>query len=452
MQRKKNKVWYWIRFILKGETMQFESVTNRELLGKKIIEGKTKVVTELATDDSKVILTAKDDITADNKQKHDVIEGKSRIATNTTCNVFRFLKQCGLPVAFDEQISDTQFIAPYCDMILYEVIIRREAHGSFLKRHPYLKKGHVFPELLLEYFLKTTELTWQDTSIPVDDPYISFEDGKAKLFHPKVPLWEQEPFLTLDDYPYADKQSVIDQMGLLARQTFFALEKAWHAAGSRLVDFKLEFGMDKNGNLLIADVIDNDSWRVVHDGDYIDKQAYRDGKALNEVRAKYIYVQQKTSQFCVPKQQIIIWRGSPKDDIDDVIKELERLTNDSMTTTVITCSMHKDPVLGYHELMHRVQQIPDTVVMAFIGRSNGAGPTLSANTIVPVITIPVGWEKFPEDIWSSLRTPSKVPVMTILDKKNAVRAALQILAQHNPALYMHIQTERIGSARNMVLL
>ena len=210
--------------------------------------------------------------------------------------------------------------------------------------------------------------------------------------------------------------------------------------------------MDKKGNLLSADVIDNDSWRVVHDGDYIDKQSYRDGGALDEVRTKYEYVQNKTAQFAIPKQQIIIWRGSPKDDVDEVIKEIEQLTNNSIKTTVITCSMHKDPVGGYHELMHQVQQIPDAVVMAFIGRSNGAGPTLSANTSVPVITIPVGWEKFPEDIWSSLRTPSKVPVMTILDKKNACRAALQILAQRNPALYMHIQAERIGRSRNMVFI
>jgi phosphoribosylaminoimidazole carboxylase / phosphoribosylaminoimidazole-succinocarboxamide synthase len=421
-------------------------------LGRKIIEGKTKIVTELATDISKVVLTAKDDITAFNKQKHDLIEGKSRIATNTTCNVFRFLKKCGLPVAFDEQIDESRFIAPYCDMILYEVVVRREAHGSFLKRHPYLKKGHVFPEAMLEFFLKTTDLTWKNTKLAVDDPYITISDHKGYLYRPDKPLWEQEPLLVLEDYPLAGKESIIEHIGVLARKAFFALEKAWQMASSTLVDFKLEFGLDRQGNLLIADVIDNDSWRVVHDNAYLDKQFYRDGGALNEVRARYEYVQQMTAQFSVPRQQIIIWRGSDKDDIEDVISEINLVAGDALTTTVVTRSMHKDPVGGYLELTNHVQKIPDTIILALIGKSNGAGPTLSASTCVPVITVPVGWEKFPDDIWSSLRTPSKVPVMTVLDKKNACLAALQILAQRNARLYMSLQAEKIGSGRNIVRL
>ncbi len=434
--------------------MQKEKVLQQPdaVVGRKINEGKTKIVSEWAADTKKVVLSAKDDITAFNKVKHDVIEGKSRLATNTTCNVFRFLKECGLPVAFDEQISETQFVAPKCDMILYEVIVRREAHGSFLKRYPYLKKGHVFPEAILEFFLKTTDLKWKDTTIPVDDPYLMLSENKAHLYWPNKPLWEQEPFLVLDEYPLKENEALISQMGELAKKTFFALEKGWQSVGSKLVDFKLEFGLDHEGNLLIADVIDNDSWRVVHDGAYMDKQFYRDGGELNQVTAKYEWVQNKTAQFSVPKQQIIIWRGSPKDDVQEVQAEISAHAGSSITTTVITCSMHKDPVAGYQKLMRWVQDIPDTVVLAFVGRSNWAGPTLSANTSVPVITVPVGWEKFPDDIWSSLRTPSKVPVMTVLDKKNACLAALQILAQRNPQLYMQMQAERIGRARNVVTI
>ena len=425
--------------------MQQQQATTQAIL----IEGKTKAVFQHATDEKKVVLTAKDDITAHNKQMHDVIEGKSQLATATTSNVFRFLKACGLPVAFDEQISPTEFVAPKCEMILYEVVVRREAHGSFLKRYPYLQKGHVFPEVVLEYFLKTTDQTWKGNSIPADDPYISFVENKALLYRPDVPLWEQEPFMKLEDYPLWDNKGMLDQMGTLAKKAFFALEKAWQQAGSTLVDFKLEFGIDTEGTLLIADVIDNDSWRVLHAGAYMDKQFYRDGGTLNEVTAKYAFVQQKTAQFSVPKQQVIIWRGSEKDEVEDVIAQLHTY-GASLQTTLITCSMHKDPVQGYQELVKAIQTIPDTVVIAFVGRSNGAGPTLSANTTVPVITVPVGWEKFPEDIWSSLRAPSKVPVMTVLDRNNACLAALQMLAQHNPQLNMQLQTERIGRARNVV--
>ncbi len=429
--------------------MQKQQLTSA--IGPKIIEGKTKIVSEFTSDHKKVIVQSKDDITAFNKEKHDIIEGKSRLATNTSCNVFRFLKNCGLPVAFDEQIDEITFIAPRCDMILYEVIIRREAHGSFLKRYPYLKKGHVFPELVLEYFLKTSDNVWNGEAIPCDDPYMLEVEGKAHLFLPNKPVWDQEPFKVLDQYPLKDRPEIIKEMGLLAKQTFLALEKAWQDAGSTLVDFKIEFGFDTDGNLLIADVIDNDSWRVVHDGVYIDKQFYREGGDLNQVTEKYRYVQDKTAQFSIPKQQVIIWRGSVRDDVEEVEK-LIKSYGGSVKTTTITCSMHKDPVAGYQELIKAVQEIPDTVVLAFVGRSNGAGPTLSANTTVPVITIPVGWEKRPEDVWSSLRGPSLVPVMTVLDKKNAVLAGLQILALRNPQLYMQMQTERIGRARNIVMI
>src|ERR1035441_9938351 len=78
--------------------------------------------------------------------KHDIIPDKGRLATATTCNVFRLLKACGLPVAFVEQDSAISFVAPKCDMLPYEVVVRREAHGSYLKRNPHLSKGQLFPQ------------------------------------------------------------------------------------------------------------------------------------------------------------------------------------------------------------------------------------------------------------------------------------------------------------------
>ena len=79
-----------------------------------------------------------------------------------------------------------------------------------------------------------------------------------------------------------------------------------------------------------------------------------------------------------------------------------------------------------------LQEVPDTVVIAFIGRSNGAGPVLSALSAAPVITVPASVKDFPEDVWSSLRAPSSTPVMTVLEPSNAVLAALQILSGRNP--------------------
>ncbi len=72
-----------------------------------------------------------------------------------------------------------------------------------------------------------------------------------------------------------------------------------------------------------------------------------------------------------------------------------------------------------------MQEVPNSVVIAYIGRSNGAGPTLSAMSTIPVITVPASVKEFPEDVWSSLRAPSAVPVMTVLEPSNAVLAALR---------------------------
>jgi phosphoribosylaminoimidazole carboxylase/phosphoribosylaminoimidazole-succinocarboxamide synthase len=92
-------------------------------------------------------------------------------------------------------------------------------------------------------------------------------------------------------------------------------------------------------------------------------------------------------------------------------------------------------------LYRMAQEVPDSVVIAYIGRSNGAGPTLSAISSVPVITVPASVKEFPEDVWSSLRAPSNVPVMTVLEPANAVLAAVQILSARNPRLYAHVRGE-----------
>jgi phosphoribosylaminoimidazole-succinocarboxamide synthase len=126
------------------------------LLGRTLSEGKTKRIIEKLDDASRVILLAKDDITAGDGAKHDIIPDKGKLATQTACNVFRLLKDCGMPVAFDEQGGPDWFVAPACQMLPYEVVTRREAHGSFLKRAPQLKKGHLFPKLVVEFFLKTS--------------------------------------------------------------------------------------------------------------------------------------------------------------------------------------------------------------------------------------------------------------------------------------------------------
>jgi len=227
------------------------------------------------------------------------------------------------------------------------------------------------------------------------------------------------------------------------------LEKAWQLEGGTLVDLKVEFGFDRGGRLLLADVIDNDSWRVLQDGFYIDKQVYRDGGALDDVAAKYRRVAEVTGRFRLPRQRIILWRGSESDTAEPFSRALGELAE---MMTMVTCSVHKEPVAAAATLQRMTQEVPDSVVIAFIGRSNGAGPTLSAMTTIPVITVPASAKEFPEDVWSSLRAPSKVPVMTVLEPDNAVLAALQILSARNPRLYAHLRQEIEARTINTVVI
>jgi phosphoribosylaminoimidazole carboxylase PurE protein len=326
-------------------------------------------------------------------------------------------------------------------MLPYEVVIRREAHGSYLKRNPHFSKGLLFPRLIVEFFLKTKDKNWNGKPLVADDPLMVHvaDAAQIELFNPAKPIHGQEPFLVLkaqEVFGRANEWEFFAEMQRIARQAYLVLEKAWQLEGGRLVDFKVEFGFDTEGRLLLADVIDNDSWRVIESGGYIDKQVYRDGGALDDVAAKYRQVAEITSRFRLPQQQIVLWRGSESDKAEPFTQALGDLAD---MMKVVTCSVHKEPVAAAGILHRMVQDVPDTVVIAYIGRSNGAGPTLSALSAVPLITVPASAKDFPEDVWSSLRAPSNVPVMTVLEPANAILAALQILGARNPRLYARVR-------------
>jgi len=89
----------------------------------------------------------------------------------------------------------------------------------------------------------------------------------------------------------------LEEIGKIAIKTFLVLEKVWQSVGRRLVDLKVEFGINADGQLRLADVIDNDSWRVLDDWQYIDKQLYRDGVDLKTVLEKYKMVADLTDNF-----------------------------------------------------------------------------------------------------------------------------------------------------------
>ena len=220
----------------------------------------------------------------------------------------------------------------------------------------------MFPKLLVEFYLKTKDKNWKGKPLVADDPLMQYEDGGAqiRLFNPAKPILGSEPFLVLptaDVFSHPEEYKFFPEMRRIARQAFLVLEKAWQLEGGTLVDFKVEFGFDAKGNLLLADVIDNDSWRVLENGAYIDKQVYRDGGALDTVAAKYRQVAETTGHFRLPRQRIILWRGSESDKTEAFAEALGDL-KDMMT--VVTCSIHKEPVAGADILNRMIQEVPDT--------------------------------------------------------------------------------------------
>lgn len=262
--------------------------------GRIISEGKTKRIREHPFNPTLVIVESKDDITAGDGAKHDLMTGKGRFSTETTSNVFRLLKSAELPIAFIKRIGENTFVASHCRMLPYEVVVRREAHGSYLKRHPDFPKGYTFSQTIVEFFLKTKERRWKNNTLPVDDPLmkVDIETGTIDLYEPGKPF-PQKPFLKLaksDVYSTHREHARFSHMAGISQEAFSILEGAWGLLGRCLIDFKVEFGIDANNKLLLADVIDNDSWRLTENGKHLDKQVYRNGGELSEVSARYARV------------------------------------------------------------------------------------------------------------------------------------------------------------------
>lgn len=422
---------------------------------RSIARGKTKEVFEI-NKYGLALFVSSDDLTAGDGAKHNIVKGKAALANLTTCNVFRFLNQCGIPTSFVEQVDKTSFVGDLCNMIPYEVVVRREAYGSYLGNYPYLQKGHLFQKLIVQFFLKTSGKKWLGLDIPVDDPLAIFtNDDKMDLFLPNIPITSQIPFMTLDDYPLKGYESKITEIKTIAAKTFLALEKAWQQVegNRRLIDFKLEFGISYSGRLVLADVIDSDSWRVVdRDGAHLDKQLYRDGADTATVLDKYKTAADLTSRFKLPSQQIIIWTGSEKDNISPITSTLEGYSSNSVKVTPVVCSMHKQPIEGIYNVNRLIQDIPDAVIIDYIGLSNGAGPCLSANVSIPVINVPANYNESPIDVFSSLNTPSFVPCTTAVNPKNAALEALKILSMRNPQIYMNLRHEQEKLLANFLIL
>jgi len=223
--------------------------------GHEITRGKTKVLHELPGQPDVLVVSQLDTISAGDGARRDVIEGKGRIAAKTTARVFRLLNLCGLPTHYlsgGEDDDDNEMLVRRAQMIPVEVVVRGVAAGSLVKRKPGIARGSLLTPRLIEFFLK------DDAN---HDPLIEAEEIVARGLATPTELG------TISE---------------LARMTYEILAHAWRRRDTLLVDLKLEFGRivsgEAKGQLVIADVVDNDSWRIWPQGRedlMLDKQMYR---------------------------------------------------------------------------------------------------------------------------------------------------------------------------------
>jgi len=265
---------------------------------RMIGKGKTKEIWS-TNDPNVVIVRSTSDITAGDGLMHDQFAEKARYANETTCNVFEYLMKRGIPTAYIGRYDDTAFVAHSCDMVPIEWVGRRYAYGSWLKRNPGHEELERFAEPEFEMYLKTTGCVYMGIDLPCDDPFMLIVDDQAGLFKPKLPLGKQVG-ISVDDYPLKNDPARLAECMRILQATFLVVEKAWVGLGFKFVDLKIEIGITKDGRVVLADVIDNDSWRVLtRKNTHLDKEVYRrKGRAaLNEVARLYRAVARLTKRF-----------------------------------------------------------------------------------------------------------------------------------------------------------
>lgn len=258
--------------------------------GIEIARGKTKVLYEHPGQPDMLVVKQMDSISAGDGARKNEIAGKGRLAAQTTARVFRLLNLCGLPTHYlngGEDDDDNEMLVRRANMIPLEVVTRGVAAGSFVRRNPSFQRGSLLVPRVVEFFLK------DDAN---HDPMISPEEIIAKNV--------------------ASPQEVA-AMTEMARLTFEVLAHAWRKRDVLLVDLKIEFGRltsgENKGQLVIADVIDNDSWRIWPQGReerMLDKQMYRnldvvDDAALDRVKGAYEQVADLVGSFPVMRPGMV---------------------------------------------------------------------------------------------------------------------------------------------------
>ncbi|NJO44519.1 MAG: phosphoribosylaminoimidazolesuccinocarboxamide synthase [Oscillatoriales cyanobacterium RM2_1_1] len=197
---------------------------------EKLYEGKAKIVYK--TDDPEILLTFyKDDATAFNAQKRGTIVGKGQINCTISRHLFQLLESQGIPTHLIDTPSPNEMRVRRVTIVPIEVIVRNIAAGSLCKQTG-VPLGTLIKPALVEYCYKNDAL---------GDPLLT----RDRLFLLNLATPEQ-----------------LEEIRTLSLQINQVLSEFFNQCGITLVDFKLEFGITSDQQLVLADEISPDTCRL----------------------------------------------------------------------------------------------------------------------------------------------------------------------------------------------
>ncbi|MDX1705712.1 phosphoribosylaminoimidazolesuccinocarboxamide synthase [Pseudidiomarina sp.] len=213
----------------------------------ELYRGKAKTV--YTTDDpERLILLFRNDTSAFDGEKVEQLDRKGMVNNKFNNFIMTTLEQAGVPTQLDKVLSDTETLVKRLTMIPVECVVRNYAAGS-LSRRLGVKEGQALEPATFELFLKNDAL---------HDPMIN--ESHAETF----------------GWATADQ---LAKMKALTMKVNNVLRKLFDDADMMLVDFKLEFGTDAEGNLVLGDEFSPDGCRLwdKETGKKLDKDRFRQG-------------------------------------------------------------------------------------------------------------------------------------------------------------------------------
>jgi phosphoribosylaminoimidazole-succinocarboxamide synthase len=216
---------------------------------RRIYEGKAKILYE-GPEPGTLIQFFKDDATAFNAKKHEIIDGKGVLNNRISEFIFNHLNRIGIPTHFIKRLNMREQLIKEVEIIPLEVVVRNIAAGQLSKRLG-VEEGTVLPRSIIEFYYKADEL---------DDPMVSEEHITA--------------------FGWASPQEIDDIMALAIRVNDF-VSGLFLGAGIQLVDFKIECGRLVENDIMrivVADEISPDSCRLwdLKTNEKMDKDRFRE--------------------------------------------------------------------------------------------------------------------------------------------------------------------------------